>query len=208
LTKEEVEYRRFDGPKLRHCRPEGKPTAVTMLVDSMTAASRPASGAGIKVDVLGRQESPPVGLLGYEFILKNCLRRWVPVRFDPDDLAFGDHAAWLVKAWSGCLLELYALADIEQAFAVGFVFSEDTVAEHETGDYGRVYYLNPCQVTRRGVKNRYRKADGGMLAAVAAHEFVHGAYDLSYHGEDYASKLTDTMGLVVNHWRRFARHFT
>ena len=70
-----------------------------------------------------------------------------------------------------------------------------------------MYYLNPCVIGKRSISRRYKKADRGQIAAVAAHEFVHGGLDLSYHGEDFAGRLTDVMGMVLNHWRRFARHF-
>ena len=44
---------------------------------------------------------------------------------------------------------------------------------------------SPSTSTRR----RWRKAERGQIAAVAAHVFVHGGMDVSYHGEDVANKL-------------------
>src|SRR5207248_11569541 len=120
---------------------------------------------------------------------KNCVRKPVPREFDPEDLRFSDHAHWLVKAWAGCLLELYALHTIEDPFSVGFVFSEDAEAEFEkSSEYGVVYYLNPCVITRRSMKRRWKKDSRFQIAAIAAHEFVHGGWQIDYHGEEFANR--------------------
>src|SRR4051794_31204948 len=132
----------------------------------------------------------------------------VPREFDPLDVQFSDHAHWLARAWAGCLVELHALYDIDRKFSVGFVFSQEVEAEIETSSgYGRVFFLNPCRIEKRATRRRFKKADRGQIAACAAHEFVHAAFEMSWHGEDYANRLTDVMGMMLNHWRRFARHF-
>jgi hypothetical protein len=164
-------------------------------------------GAGILVQPQGRVEAP-ASVLGHEFIVKNGLTLPVPYPFDPDDIHFSDHAHWLVKAWAGCLLELHALHTVDDVFSVGFVFSADVEAEFESSpDYGKVYYLNPCRVAKRRFRRRFRQSERGRIAAIAAHEFVHGGMQQSYHGEDFANALTHVMGVVCDHWRRFTRHF-
>jgi hypothetical protein len=70
-----------------------------------------------------------------------------------------------------------------------------------------VYYLNPSVIGQRSISRRWKKVDRGQIAAVAAHEFVHGGLDLLYHGEDFADRLTGVMGMILSHRRRFARHF-
>ena len=105
-------------------------------------------------------------------------------------------------------MELYAIYDIDHQFSVGFLFSEDIEAEHETSaDYGRVYFLNPCKVTKTKTTRRYKKTDRFALLALVAHEFVHGL-GFSYHDESYASKLTEVMAVVLKNSRRFSAHLS
>jgi hypothetical protein len=102
---------------------------------------------------------------------------------------------------------LYDLHAIDECFSVGFVFSDKTEAESERSPgYGQVYYLNPCHVSKKGHARRFKKASRSRILAAAAHEFVHGALGESYHGEDYANKLTEVMATVMKHSRRFTRH--
>jgi hypothetical protein len=205
-------YTRYAGEKLQ--RPQagtGIATLDDMILSWVTAAradtSPPKGGAGIMVQIQAQVEAPKVNLLGHEFIVKNCVRKSVPKEFDPDGLVFSGHARWLVKAWAGCLLELYDLHQIDNPFSVGFVLSEDCIAQAETGsDYGTVYYLNPCVVSKRRNTRRYNKGKRFEIVASAAHEFVHGALNESYHGEDFANKLTEVMAKVMKNSRRFARH--
>lgn len=215
LTLEKPTYTRFEGPKLQVVRPptdderaEAERAARYAKLAATDPAPPPDPGGGIRVEVQGRREAP-VNILPHEFILKNCVRRAMPREFDPDDVKFSDHAHWLVKAWSGCLLELHALYEFDHKFSIGFVLSEDVVAEAEkSSKYGRVYFLNPCLVGRKAITRRWKKSNRGGILATAAHEFVHGALDHKYHNEDYAGTLTDVMGSILNHERRFNRHFS
>jgi hypothetical protein len=211
LKREEPVYTRFAGPKLqRPKKPENheditpENTAVAYVTAARATATSPAGG--IAVEPKGRIDAPSI--LGHEFIIKNCVRRRLPRGFDPENLPLDKHAHWLAKAWAGCLLELHELHEVDQSFSVGFVFSEDVEAEFERSpEYGSVYYLNPSVIGKRSISRRWKKVDRGQIAAVAAHEFVHGGLGLKYHGEDYADRLTHVMGIVLSHWRRFARHF-
>jgi hypothetical protein len=209
LKREEPVYTRFAGPKLR--RPEETDTTAPSEAPSdpgLTAARAATqdAGGGICVVVRGRTEAPVP--LGHEFIVKNCLRRRVPRAFDPQDPRFSDHARWLIRAWSGCLVELHALHENDSRFATGFVLSVDVEAEFEKSPaYERVYFLNPCRPGKTSLLRRWKKTDRGAIAATAAHEYVHGGMGLSNHGEDFANKLTDVMGTMLTNWRRFARHF-
>lgn len=209
-------YERFGGNKLG--RPGGSsPAPVESVADLlMVVAARSGQGqgggghdggGGIAVDVAGRVDRG-VNLLPHEFIIKNCVRRAVPEAFHPHSLKFSDHAAWLVRAWAGCLIELHELLAVDKPFSVGFIFAEDCEAESEDSrEYGHVYYLNPCVVTRRSMRRRFAKKHKAQIAADAAHEFIHGGLGEHYHGEEFANKYTDVMGLVIQNWRRFARHF-
>jgi hypothetical protein len=211
LRREEPVYTRFTGPKLQRRQPPRESEAVPLdaiPAGRMTAAraTAPDAGGGIAVAIQGRCGAPAI--LGHEFILKNCVRRRLPLAFDPANLRHGSHAHWLAAGWAGCLLELHETHAVDHPFSVGFVFAKDVEAEFERSpEYGRVYYLNPIAIDGRSITRRWKKADRGQIAAVAAHEFVHGGLDLSYHGEDFADGLTDVMGMVLGQWRRFARHF-
>jgi hypothetical protein len=183
------------------------PAAQAPLVQAPAAEAQvpaPMGGAGILVEVLGQGEA--TSTLGHEFVIKNGVRRAVPREFEP--ATFSDHAKWLARAWAGCLLELHTIYQIKEEFSVGFLFSEDLEAEYEaSGDYGRVFFLNPCDVTRKKTVRRFKKADKGRLLADAAHEFVHGL-GFSYHDEAFAGKLTEVMGYIFANYRRFARHLS
>ena len=165
LKREEPVYTRFAGPKLH--RPEepkdnAKLPIDDLVVERVTAArsTAPDAGGGIAVEPRGRIEAPSI--LGHEFIVKNCVRRRLPREFDPENLAFSDHAHWLVKAWAGCLVELHALFEVDHKFSVGFVFSEEVEAEFEKSpEYGSVYYLNPCVIGKRSISRRWKKANRG-----------------------------------------------
>jgi hypothetical protein len=214
LKREEPVYTRYGGPKLERWKPpqplvdvgdEPMDDSPPICVAASTASWEHAGG-GIQVVPQSRTDRL-TSLLAHEFITKNCLNRRVPREFDPLDVRFSNYSYWLTRAWSGCLVELHTLCDEDDKFSVGFVFSDEVEAEFEkTKEYGRVYFINPAVVRKRSMKHRFRKADRGQLVALAAHEFVHGAKGLSYHGEDFANVLTDVMGIVLNNWRRFARH--
>jgi hypothetical protein len=206
---EKAEYTRFEGDKLRTAKDQAPAAGPpSWLVAARADQPEAMGGAGIQVQVLDRAEAPgPRNRLGHEFILKNTVRRPVPDAYNPGSESFGDYAKWLARAWAGCLLELHDLLGVEEPFSVGFLFSEDIEAEYEKSpERGKVYYCSPCKVSRKGHSRRYTKADRFEVLASAAHEFVHGALGESYHGEDYASKLTDVMALVMKHRNRFTRH--
>jgi hypothetical protein len=210
LTVEEPVYKRYSGPKLgleARAQAQAEDTPGTEVrVAARTDA--PVAQGGVIVNVQGREEEPK-NLLPYEFVIKNCVRRRIPREFDPWDLLFSNHAFWLAKAWSGCLLEMHRIFEVDHRFAIGFVISETTLAEFEKSPvYGRVYYLNPCIVTRKAITRRWKKDARTGIAATAAHEFVHGAFGEPYHDEDFAEKLTQVMGAMMRHWRAFARHLS
>ena len=193
------------GPVVQAPAPQQAPAAPGRITTTaLVTEPAPMGGAGILVEVVGQTEAP--NPLGHEFLIKNCVRRAVPAEFDP--ATFSDHAKWLAKAWAGCLVELHAIYDIDHQFSVGFLFSEDIEAEHETSEeYGRVYFLNPCKVSKEKSTRRYKKTDRFALLALVAHEFVHGL-GFSYHDESYASKLTEVMAVVLKNGRRFSAHLS
>jgi hypothetical protein len=211
---EKAEYRIIPGTKLRRPTPPPEPAeardavrvgevAVSALVDT----PEPKGGAGILAYAVSEVRSERVGLLGHEFVIKNCVRKPVPGAYDPESLKFSDYSHWCVRAWAGCLVELYDLFAVDDPFSVGFVFSDSCEAQSESGDErGQVYYLNPCHVRKRGHSKRYGKKVRHRILAVAAHEFIHGALGESYHGEDFAAKYTLVMSQVLANARRFNRH--
>ena len=233
---EKAEYKRFRGTKLR--RPKKAKVAAYMEAVKQFAGSgprpRPAApapgsrGPAAGPAAPGRNPTPACpsrrrwagpaswsrwsarprrpNPLGHEFLIKNCVRRGVPAEFDP--ATFSDHAKWLAKAWAGCLVELHAIYDIDHQFSVGFLFSEDIEAEHETSpDYGRVYFLNPCKVSKRRRTRRYKKTDRFALLALGRPR-VRPRARVHYHDETYASKLTEVMAMVLKNSRRFSAHLS
>jgi hypothetical protein len=213
FTLEKASFTHFAGPKLASYR-QWEPAPVdpaksVQAVDEAVAAwvgPHENTGAGILVRVTGRTENHPWSLQ-HEFIVKNCVRRAVPAEFHPDSLQFSDHARWLIRAYAGCLVTLYELHEIHnEPFTVGFVLSEDVIAEvATTPEHGLVYYLNPCVITRKRHKRRYTKATRHQILSAAAHEFIHGARGRSWHDETFASILTETMTVVLRNYSKFTK---
>jgi len=157
---------------------------------------------GMKLIPVSKEDVATV-TLGPEFILKNATGMKTPVRYVPGE-HFSNHSKELVLAWTAVLLKLYQLHNVSGEFSVGFVFDDESEAEHETGVYGRVYYLNPAKIVetngRRCMEARYTSAWSNRhnLIALACHEFVHGL-GFKDHDEDYASKLTDVTQMAMKH---------
>ena len=151
----------------------------------------------------------PKSKLGTNFILKNQTDRKVPAYYDPGTGEFSEYSRKLVRIWGRLLLELHRLFDAEAEFSVGFVFDDESEAEHEQGSYGQVYYVNPCKVVEqksscsKSFQKRFKLTERGRLIAIAAHEFVHGL-GFNWHSEDYACKLTDVVGVILSNSSRFA----
>lgn len=147
--------------------------------------------------------------LGSEFVLKNETNLVVPDYYRPDSPEFSEYSRKLIRVWGRLMVELHRLFDHAAEFGVGFVFEDgDVAAQHEKGDYGRVYYIAPAVVVEqnssasKSFKKRWKLTDRNQLLSVAAHEFVHGlGYD--WHCESYASKFTEVVGVVMDNRKRF-----
>lgn len=154
-----------------------------------------------------------VATLGTNFILKNETDLKVPAYYDPGSGEFSTYSHKLVRIWGRIMLEIHRLFDREAEFSVGFIFDEgeigSTEAECEQGDYGLVYYLNPCEVVEqsssysKSFKKRFKLTERDRLIAIGAHEFVH-ALGYGWHDERYACKLTDVLAVVMKERRRFS----
>jgi len=208
---EKAEYKRLRGDKLK--RAQEVLAIIRQVINSeqaeapraaalVAAEPAPPRDGGILVETVSQEEG--TSPLGHEFIIKNCVKRPVPRDYDPE--SFSSYAMWVAKSWAGCMLELHEIYKVDSPFSVGFVFVEDCLAEFESsGDYGKVYYINPCHVTRKSSTRRFKKADRFDILAIAAHEFVHGAFGLDYHNEEFASKITEVMGVVLKNHSKFSK---
>ena len=45
------------------------------------------------------------------------------------------------------------------------------------------------------------------IMSLAAHEFVHGAFGIGQHSEDYAAKLTEVTAVLIANVRDFSRFY-
>lgn len=153
-----------------------------------------------------------VATLGTNFILKNETDLKIPAYYDPGSGEFSDYSRKLVRIWGRLMVEMHRLFDVEDEFSIGFIFDDgdevSTEAEHENGDFGRVYYLNPCVVVEqnhtysKSFKKRFKLTERDRLVMIALHEFVHGL-GLGWHDERYANKLTDMAAKVMKERKRF-----
>lgn len=148
--------------------------------------------------------------VGFDFIIRNELGMAIPAYLMPE--TFGEYSRKLIKSWAACMLELHSLFGDTRDFSVGFVLSEDAEAMHEKGNYGTVMFINPTVVKRnsvgsRGLRLRWKFTPAGKMAilATAVHEYAH--RDHGFHDEDYASHLTDLMGVVLRERNRFHKCF-
>lgn len=153
-----------------------------------------------------------VATLGTNFILKNETDLKVPRYYDPGSGDLSAYSHKLVRYWGRIMLEMHRLFDHEGEFSIGFIFDEGDVyateAECEQGDYGLVYYLNPCRIVEqsgsysKSFKKRFKLTERDRLVMIGLHEFVH-AVGNSWHDETYANKLTDMGAFVMKHRKRF-----
>lgn len=153
-----------------------------------------------------------VATLGTNFILKNETDLKIPAYYDPGSGEFSTYSHKLVRIWGRVMLEMHRLFDREAEFSIGFIFDEGetgaTEAECEEGDYGLVYYLNPCEVVEqdssysKSFRKRFKLTERDRLIAIGAHEFVH-ALGYGWHDERYACKLTDVLAVVMKNRKRF-----
>ena len=153
-----------------------------------------------------------VATLGTNFVVKNETDLKVPAYYDPGSGEFSSYSHKLVRIWGRIMLEMHRLFDREAEFSIGFIFDEGdtgaTEAECENGDYGLVYYLNPCEVVEqnwscsKSFRKRFKLTERDRLISIGLHEFIH-ACGYDWHDESYANKLTDMMAIVMKHRRRF-----
>jgi len=143
-----------------------------------------------------------------EFVIKNETDLVVPEYYKPDSEEFSTYSKKLARIWGRLMLQLHRTFEHEASFAIGFIFSDDTVAEYEEGDYGKIYYLAAAEVVeQRGTyskswKKRFKLTDRNRMLSLALHEFVHGlGYDI--HDEEYAGKLTDMLSKVLDRRKDF-----
>lgn len=146
----------------------------------------------------------------FDFIVKNSTGMDVPEYYLPGK-DYSTYSNRVMTVWIRCLLTLHDLFNREGQFAVGWVFSEESEAEHDRAtEFGTLFLVNPAVVVTqkssrsRSFRRRFRTNSAGKHAilALAVHEFVH-SLGFSAHDEAYSSKLTDVMGVVTANLRRF-----
>jgi hypothetical protein len=147
-----------------------------------------------------------------EFVVKNTTGMEVPTFYMP--YAFSGYSTKVASCWAKCLLAIHELFNKPVEFAIGFIFDDEREAEHEVGDYGTVYYVNPITIVKqnnsnsRSMSKRWKLTSAGRFAILAAavHEFVHHT-GYGPHDEGYANMLTSMMGVVLANIKRFHRCF-
>ena len=116
-------------------------------------------------------------------------------------------------------------ADIEKAPSLNYsaeissaTLWSETVERAEceqSSEYGLVYYLSPAEIVRnqkfnsRSFKARFSSAwtNRFEIMSLAAHEFVHGAFGIGQHTEDFAAKLTDVMTVMLTNIKDFSPYY-
>lgn len=150
---------------------------------------------------------------GLDFVLKDEVGLRIPDYYLPGTM--GAYGRGLLSRWVTCLSELGSVLKCSTPFSVGFLFSEDTLAQHEsTPELGHVLYVNPVKITGGDGKPRTMTKAHSLDAAgswrilgTAVHEFVHLMVDNPYHDEDFAGRLDDAFTEVLRNHKRFARLF-
>jgi hypothetical protein len=217
LKQQRAEYKMYQGEKVKAegKKPQTQPGLnVGALVQAIVQLEENnQSQGGVESRAVSR-ESRPISI-GPEFICKQCAGMETPSYYLPGD-QFSFYAKGLVKAWVMTLKRLYELHDLDGSFSVGFIFDEGCRAECEqSSEYGLVYYVSPAEIVRnqksnsRSFKARFSSAwtNRFEIMSLAAHEFVHGAFGLGQHTEDYAAKLTEVMVVMMANIKDFSPYF-
>lgn len=153
-------------------------------------------------------ERSVVATIGTNFLIKNETDLKVPAYYDPGSGEFSSYSKKLVRSWGRIMLELHRMFDTEAEFSIGFIFDDSAEAEFEQGDFGKVYFLNPCKIVTQGVsysksfKKRFQLTERDRLIMIGLHEFVH-CLGFGWHDERYAGKLTDLAAVVMRERKRF-----
>jgi hypothetical protein len=201
-------YEKFDGARFSHAVSRGVSARDIVGERSQPVLSRvEAGGAAAALSTSWSEAEPvPVSQLCEEFILKNETDLKIPDYYRPDHASFGAYGRKLARIWGRLVLELHRVLELEATFAIGFVFDEDSEAQFENGDYGIVYYLNPAKIVQgsssKSFKKRFKLTERNRILAIAAHEVVHGL-GFARHDDEFASKLTDVLGRVMDERKRF-----
>ena len=217
LKQQRAEYKRYQGEKVKAKgkQPQAKPGLdVAALVQTISQPEGNSQPQGGTQSVAVSRENREV-TIGPEFICKQCAGMQTPNYLLPGD-QFSSYAKRLVKAWAMTLKRLYELHDLEGAFSIGFIFDEDCRAECEqSSEYGLVYYLSPAEIVKnrrfnsRSFRARFSSAWTSRfeIMSLAAHEFVHGAFGIGQHTEDFAAKLTDVMTVMLTNIKDFSPYY-
>lgn len=221
-------YVKFEGSRYKHKRTAEQTEADTRAfldVVRKALASVPGGEGAIAAAMSARSMSAGAveiqsvreevqNVLMQEFIVKNETEMVVPDCYLPASEQFGHYSQRLARTWGNLLLELHKMLDLESTFAIGFVISADSIAQHEkSSEFGTVYYVNPAEVVKqqssesKSLRRRWKLTDRGALLATAIHEVVHGM-GFSAHDESYAAMLTEVMGQVFQQRQRFNWCFT
>lgn len=174
------------------------------LDDAPTAGEVEWSSAAKAAPALPKRRS----VVREDFFVRNELGMKIPAHFLPR-ASFSKANMRLVKKWGYYLLRLHQLFKKTGSFSVGFVFSDECEALFERGlEVGTVYYVNPAKVVKqasggRSLKKRFTSKDDDMLLMLALHEFIHGAFNMAWHDEEFASRLTDCAAEVMKNRKLF-----
>ena len=217
LKQQRAEYKRYQGEKVKAegKKPQARPGLdVAAMVQNISQPDESSQSKGSIRSVAVSRENRQISI-GPEFICKQCAGMETPTYYLPGD-QFSSYAKGLVKAWVLTLKRLYELHELEGSFSVGFIFDQDCRAECEQSrEYGLVYYLSPAEIVKnqkfgsRSFKARFSSAwtNRFEIMSLAAHEFVHGAFGISEHSEDYAAMLTNVVALMMANIKDFSPYY-
>lgn len=225
LKKSAKTYMHYTGSK--HVVTTQKPVVTGQVVQTASETTEPSLAEvvsalailskepdrGVMVDESKANVSPK-NQLSNEFVLKNETDLSLPEYLMPHSEKFSKYARTLARYWANLMVELHKIFEVDGTFATGFIISDDNEAQHEvTDEYGRVYYINPCDIVKqkdsssRSLKTRFRLTEKDRLISIAVHEFVHGGKNLAYHDETYANVLTDAFAVVMSQRTKLMKCF-
>jgi hypothetical protein len=144
-----------------------------------------------------------------EFYLRSEINGTIPKKYMPD--SFSTNSKQVINTWISLLVELAGLVKLNKTFSVGFIFDDNALAMHELENGKHVMYINPAKIVKEDGKprqflNRWNASDKWDMVATAAHEIVH-LEGHSYHDEEFASRLTQVIGLVLANRNKIVKQF-
>lgn len=161
---------------------------------------------GIETDTSTEEIAKKLATLVWAPAMMVVNEREAPVHHQWLPESMGKKAKRILTVWSEMVKQFLLLSKAYGCtFGVGFIFSDDTLAEWRKEDDGTVWFLvNPIDNADGRIRfNLSDDADRAQMISEAAHEVCHEIITNSWHGDDFACMLTHLTVKAFNNLSTF-----